>query len=342
MRKMKQRKDGRWLKVITVNGKKLYFYSSAATEKAAEKDIQRQILEYREKKITGKTFHEVLEQWKGKKMDSLPLTTWNKSYKHYSEFLYGYFDKPIKDITPGDIDRLFKSLAAQGYSQKSVSMYKSVLNQIFNMALVNGYIQNNFILSIAIPQNLPKAKRKMPTDEEINIIRQHYQGFDLIPYFLLYSGLRISEALALTDKDIDFENKMIIVNKKLIHNGNKPEIIHKTKTAAGTREVLLLDRLAEKIPKFKGILFCNDKGDYFTLKQFRNRWKAWQKRYEISVTPHQLRHGFATMLLEAGIEPKDAQELMGHADIKITMDIYAEIRSKRKEHTREKLNAFDF
>lgn len=48
------------------------------------------------------------------------------------------------------------------------------------------------------------------------------------------------------------------------------------------------------------------------------------------------------MLLEAGIEPKDAQELMGHADIKITMDIYAEIRSKRKEHTREKLNAFDF
>lgn len=82
--------------------------------------------------------------------------------------------------------------------------------------------------------------------------------------------------------------------------------------------------------------------DYLTKKQLQNRWTAWQKRYDIQVTAHRLRHGFATMLLEAGIEPKDAQELMGHADIKITMDIYAEIRSKRKEHTREKLNAFDF
>ena len=48
------------------------------------------------------------------------------------------------------------------------------------------------------------------------------------------------------------------------------------------------------------------------------------------------------MLFEAGIDAKDAQDLMGHADIKITMDIYAEIRNKRREQTREKLNEFDF
>lgn len=339
---MKQRKDGRYLKVISVGGKKLYFYSTAPTERAAEKDIQRQILEFKEKKENGKSFHQVLENWKEKKMDELPVITWNKSYKHYSELLDDYFDQTIKDITPGDIDRLFKTLAAQGYSRKSVSMYKCVLNQIFNTALVNGDISHNFILSIAIPQNLPKAKRKMPTDEEIDVIRKHYKGFDLLPYFLLYSGLRISEALALTDQDIDLKNKLIIVNKKLLHNGNTPEIINKTKTAAGKREVLLLDRLADKIPKFKGILFCNQDGEYFTKSQLRSSWEAWQKKYGLSVTAHQLRHGFATMLLEAGIEPKDAQELMGHADIKMTMDIYAEIRSKRKEQTREKLNAFDF
>ena len=261
---MKQRKDGRYLKVISIEGKRLYFYSNAQTERAAEKDIQRQILEFKEKKEKGKSFHQVLEIWKEKKMEALPITTWNKSYKSYCNFLDDYFDQPIKDITPGDIDRLFKYLAARGYSQKTVSMYKSVLNQIFNIALIEGEIQNNFILSISIPSGLPKTKRRMPTDKEIDIIKTHYKGFDLLPYFLLYSGLRISEALALTDQDIDFNKKIITVNKKIVHNMNRPELVHKTKTQAGTREVLLLDKLANKIPKFKGILFCNDNGEYLT------------------------------------------------------------------------------
>ena len=339
---MKKRQDGRFLKVISVEGKRFYFYSTAQTERAAERDIQKQILEFKEKKEKGQTFHQVLEIWKEKKMEQLPIITWNKSYKSYSNFLDDYFDKPIKDITPNDIDRLFKILAAKGYSQKTVSMYKSILNQIFNIALIEGEIQNNFILSIAIPSGLPKTKRKMPTDKEIDIIRNHYKDFDLLPYFLLYSGLRISEALALTDKDIDFDKKIITVDKKIVHNGNRPELVYKTKTQAGTREVILLDKLANKIPKFKGILFCNNNGEYLTRKQLRIKWDNWKQTYGINVTAHQLRHGYATMLFEAGIDVKDAQDLMGHSDIKMTMDVYAEIRNKRREKTREKLNEFDF
>ena len=339
---MKQRKDGRWLKVITIDGKKLYFYSTASTERAAEKDIQKQILLYTEKKEKGKTFHEVLEEWKEKKMEELPITTWNKSYRAYSDALNDYFQKSIKEITAGDINRLYLILADKGYSQKTVSMYKSVLNQIFSLALIKGYVDRNFVLSVPIPKGLPKLKRKMPEDKDLKIIKEHWEGFDLLPYFLLNSGLRISEALAITDEDFNFENNIIHVDKKIIHDGNKPLLIHETKTEAGTRDVILLDRLAEKIPKFKGILFCNSDGGYLTKKQLSNRWKAWQKKYNTTVTAHQLRHGFATMLFEAGIEAKDAQDLMGHADIKTTYDIYTDIRQKRREETKNKLNQFEF
>ena len=56
---MKQRKDGRWQKVFTVNGKRICFYSSESTEKKAIRDIERQLLNYREKEEKGKTFEEV-------------------------------------------------------------------------------------------------------------------------------------------------------------------------------------------------------------------------------------------------------------------------------------------
>lgn len=58
------------------------------------------------------------------------------------------------------------------------------------------------------------------------------------------------------------------------------------------------------------------------------------------LTPHQLRHGFATILFEAGIDEKDAQELLGHSSISVTRDTYTHIRRTRKEQTAEKLNSY--
>lgn len=55
----------------------------------------------------------------------------------------------------------------------------------------------------------------------------------------------MSEALALTYEDIDREKKLITVNKKIIHDGNYPTLVHETKTEAGTREVILFDRVKD-------------------------------------------------------------------------------------------------
>ena len=67
-----------------------------------------------------------------------------------------------------------------------------------------------------------------------------------------------------------------------------------------------------------------------------------KKRLNVSVTAHQLRHAYATMLYEAGIDAKAAQGLMGHADLKMTMDIYADLRKKYVTSESEKLNKFTF
>ena len=72
------------------------------------------------------------------------------------------------------------------------------------------------------------------------------------------------------------------------------------------------------------------------------RREKYQKTYGVTFTAHQLRHGFATMCYEAGIDEKDAQELMGHSDISLTRSIYTHIRAERKNETISKLNNFNF
>ena len=75
---------------------------------------------------------------------------------------------------------------------------------------------------------------------------------------------------------------------------------------------------------------------------FRRQWYAYQKESGVTATPHQLRHAYATMLYEAGIDEKLAQELMGHADISTTKNIYTHIRLSRMEDAANKLNSIDF
>ena len=101
-----------------------------------------------------------------------------------------------------------------------------------------------------------------------------------------------------------------------------------------------MDILAEQIPDGKGYIFCRDNGGLLTKMQYRGRWEHYCEAIEHDVTAHQLRHGFATILYEAGIEDKDAQELIGHSSIAVTRNVYTHIRQSRREQTAAKLNEY--
>lgn len=342
---MKRRKDGRWQKKITLpNGKSKMLYSSASSERMAIKEFNDMMLSMKQEAIKSHLFNNIANEWVTDYRTKVSDINYRKATKSsYEKVLDHFSEQNIESITATDIHKYINKLIKQGYSQKTIATHKSVLNMIFTFAILSGYIDSNPVQIITLPNNLPKTLRKMPTDEEINIVNSHYEGFAFLPYFLLNTGLRKSEALALEYEDIDFENKSIRINKKIVYDGNKPIVEYKTKTINSLRSVILLDRVAEKLPKDKkGIIFCNENGSYLTNKQFRKRWDKWKNEYGINVTAHQLRHGFATMLYEAGIDIKDAQDLMGHSDIKTTQSIYTHIRDKRREETAQKLNDFHF
>lgn len=343
---MTRRKDGRFVKVFTLqNGEKKYFYSSAKTEREAIRDFDKQLLAFREKEKRGQSFPVIADEWDTEYRERVSDVNYRKNTRAAYNRIVEYFaeNKDITKITPMDIDVFIRYLASRGYYKKTVAAHRVILNMIFNYAILHGKAKNNPVSVVRVPSHLPMKPRELPSTEDLREVDKHYTGFDLLPYFLLYTGLRISEAIALDYSDIDRERKLIKISKHLIHDNNKPVIENKTKTVNSARKVILLDRLAEKLPDRKrGLVFCNADGSPYTKRELRNNWLKYQSTYNVHLTAHQLRHAYATMLFEAGVDIKDAQELMGHSDINLTRQIYTHIRSERKEETAIKLNAFNF
>lgn len=340
---MNMRKDGRWCKSLTINGKRIYFYSIAKTEKQAIKDIEKQLIEYHEKEKHNSLFRVIADKWDSEYRESIPEITYKKSVKcAYGRIVDYFYDYYIDEISPKTIDIFLRSLK---YGQKTVVNHKCILNMIFDYAILNGYFSDNPVRSVHLPRGLVKSKRELPDSSALDIVASHADGFDLLPYFLLYTGCRKSEALAIRAENIDFKNNLILIRNHVIHNGNKPIFENVLKSNAAHRNIILLDRLKKVLPKnFSGFLFSmnGDGKEPLTKGAFDKRWKKYCERYDLNITAHQLRHGFATMLFEAGIDTKDAQDLMGHSDINLTRSIYTHIRDKHKAETADKLNAFYF
>ena len=347
--KLSKRKDGRWqYKYFPGNNlEPKMFYSKEANEKKAQREILQKIKEFDAYAENGNTFNKVADAWNTEYRLKHSELNYRKNLKAAYERIVDYFGQKvyIKDITAKELNLFINKLVLKQYSKKTIATHKSVLNMIFSYAILNAFISYNPMQDIKLPAGLPKKQREIPDNSEIKVVSTHNKGFDLLPYFLLYTGCRKSEALAIRSEDIDFEKKIIKIRNHVIHDGNTPVFEPVLKTESAEREIILLDRLADAIPRhFKGFLFSmsGDGKEPLTKSAFAKRWKKYCDTYGINITAHQLRHGYATMLFEAGVDVKDAQDLMGHSDINLTRQIYTHIRTKRKQETANKMNSFEF
>lgn len=105
------------------------------------------------------------------------------------------------------------------------------------------------------------------------------------------------------------------------------------------RIIPLLIPLKNVLEEKNGYIF-NDNGNLLTLTQFSSRWRKYVASTGVTLTPHQLRHAFATICFDAGLEPKDASRILGHSKIELTLDVYTHIRQSRNKDTVDKLNQF--
>lgn len=328
-----KRKDGIFVGTyIDENGKRKYVYS---------KDPE--ILWHKlndpkpEKKVL---FSDIVDAWENEHTEQVGFKTAEGYIAPVRRIKEQFGEYEIREITAADVNAFLQWLARRGYARRTVQLHRDILNMVFNHAILGGYISANPCAAVSMPRNLPTSKRELPNDDAIAAVRAGVnQPFGLFAAICLYSGLRRGEALALEYNDIDKKKGVIRVTKAVEFVGNNPHI--KTpKTAAGYRDAILPPMLADLIPNGKGYIFAREDGGLLTKTQYRKRWLKYCEAIGYNITAHQLRHGFATLLYEAGIEDKDAQELLGHSSITVTRDVYTHIRKSRRDSTAERFNDF--
>ncbi len=346
---MKKRPDGRYRISRIINGKTVYFYSYEENERRRQKDFESQLANYKEKEAQGKLFSEVADEWEKEHSKTVSYST-TRRYEPLVRYAEEFFDgEYIKEIDPNDVDAYLQTYIESPLkgSKKTATMALSVLNMIFVWGIRHRYCRENPCTYIQVPKDLPKTHRSLPSESDIKKVEEYTDTFmGLFAYFLIYTGLRRSEAMALTWKDIDFAQNRIHVTKSCYKDYGKGVMVVKApKTEAGTREVVLLKCLKEKLLPYRKscnsiYVFPDAEGNILTDGKLEKMWKNFKNISGITFTPHQARHLFATVLHEADIDEKTAQKLMGHASIVTTKDIYTHLRNRMLDKTEEKLNAF--
>ena len=364
MPQRKKRSDGNVELCRTIHGKVYHFYGRTLREAQSKMDAA--IIEASARRAAGDPFDEVAEAFWRDKEPKIKYGS-RRGYRHKVEVAISWFgDQGMRVITSTDINRELSRMAAQGYSYKSIAGQKSVLSLIWPYwcAEMDGDAHPCTLLKL--PQGLPQKKRRAPTEEEIADVKAHPEGFGLCPAVMMYAGLRLGEVMALQKRDL--AGGKISVTKAVVWHSNTP-VLEPPKTASALRTVPILQPLADVLAGrlddladddfiFGGAQpytksrnenawpqYCisigraHDSGKrYKTGKTDKKGYPLYKEIYEADFTAHQLRHEFAGVLVECGISPVVAKELMGHADILTTQRWYAAAKSSAISAAAEILN----
>ena len=331
---MTKRKDGRYQEVVTINGKRKYFYGATKAE------VLRKVNAYREEDKRGKTISVLCDEW----FEHHTPKVGYKAAESYSppikQIKDAFGDLRASEITPPMVSAFIRRIESRGYARRTVQLRLDVLRMVLDYVITEyGCIDVNPCQSVTLSKHLRSSKRELPSSSDIAAIVEHAKDdrFSLLPFILCYTGLRLGEALALTDKD--FRDGVICVSKKVSWQPNSPVIELWAKTDRGIREVPLLDVVKDALPEWSGYLFSDDGKKPYTKSAFQCRWKKYAKRTGVTTIRHTLRHEFATLLYDAKVDTKEAAEMLGH-DESVMRSIYTHITDNRRKKTAQKLNEY--
>ncbi len=246
----------------------------------------------------------------------------------FLDFCYNNGAETLKDISRGHLNSYILDLRDNNFNPRSVVRKIASLRGFFKWLCANEYLQTNPTQTLEQPK-LPKRLPKVITLEEIKqIFHSDLNSCELLIVELLYDcGLRVSELVNLKTNDINISSKYI----QCFGKGSKERIVpfgvkaqEAIKKYLKTRDLIVIkNRLQDE--KF---LFLKENGKRLSRQDVYNFIKKLGEKIHKHISPHTLRHTFATHLLENGADLRVVQELLGHSDV-ATTQLYTHITKKR-------------
>lgn len=239
--------------------------------------------------------------------------------------------KDLQNIEVGDFRHFLSIRSTQNISKSSIGRELSALRSFFKWLNKNNILQNQNISIISSPRKakvLPKALDEHDAFEVLNEIpemaKNTWLGLrDKAIFTLLYGcGLRISEALNLNIGDINEKSEFLRIKGK----GNKERIVPLLPIVWKNIEIYLKQNPynnTEGMP-----LFVGDRGDRLSPRVVQRQMQKLRRAMNLpdTLTPHALRHSFATQLLASGVDLRSIQQLLGHSSL-ITTQRYTDLKT---------------
>lgn len=240
--------------------------------------------------------------------------------------LFDFFDDN-DNISRTELNSYIYYLKENKYAPSSISRKIAAIKGFYRWACANGYYQNNpaeFIEQLKLPKRLPKI---LTTEEVKKLFDEDMTCTEALILELLYGcGLRVSELVDLNINDINIRSKFL----RCFGKGAKERIVPVNNNTVRVLNKYLKDRklIIEQFSINSEKLLLHDNGHFYTRQDVWRFIKEYGKKINKTISPHTMRHSFATHLLENGADLRVVQELLGHSDVSTTQ-LYTHISKKR-------------
>lgn len=261
------------------------------------------------------------------------LDSYGRDLKKYIEFLKSQKIPSFSETNRTIIISYFLQLQKKGHASSTISRNLASIRAFYQFLVRERYLDKDPTINLESPK-LEKRLPKVLSVKEVDLlleqpdIKKPLGLRDKAMLELLYAtGIRVTELITLDITDVELDMGYI----KCLGKGSKERIVPIGSEAVKFLEQYILTERKKLIKKREEkALFVNHHGYRLTRQGFWKIIKRYAKRAKINkqITPHTLRHSFATHLLENGADLRSVQELLGHADISTTQ-IYTHITKKR-------------
>ncbi len=349
---IRKRKDGRWEGRFQAadarTGKRYYRSVYAKTYGEAKEKLSAAKAAYREEKSGKKAadaargqvaFGDVAGEW----FESIEKKKKHSTFVKYRNIYEVYIQPAFADVFLHELSPELINSVFPDSGEKSASILRSiscVTNQILKYAAAR-YQVSFLAASCEKPANAHRPVEVLGRSDQVKLLRYLYDTLDVYKAGIivcLSTGLRLGEICALKWEDIDFENRLLRVNRTVqrisVQNQEKKTALLESdpKSCFSKREIPLTDNLIRLLLPYRaedGYFLCSHKP--MEPRTYQNKFAEYLMITGIKKTNfHILRHTFATSCIDSGTDVKSLSEILGHSDVRITLNRYVHPTTETK------------
>lgn len=249
----------------------------------------------------------------------------------YNEFLGNNFIT-VLDINDDIVSKYLQYLYERRINKNSISRKLSSIRGFYNYLVKENIVKTNYFNEVSNPKRelyLPKFLKNEEIDKIFSVCNSNnvYEERDTLIIELLYAtGLRVSELVNIKIEDIDFNNRTI----KVLGKGSKERMVIYNNHTKKAMDTYLNDGYHSLNKRNNGYLVLNKDGNKLSERYVRNIINKLVRRanLDIKISPHTIRHTFATDMLENGSDLMTVKELLGHESLNTT-SIYTHVTNEQ-------------